>query len=154
MNVHAPNFNPAANIDDGTCFKACIQSAPCATCLEAHEQELPSGKWWIGTPGDAYETYCDMNLAPEFFRAKNMTQNNGGWALIMKATPGDTFQYSSNYWDSGDGAWASLNADVDILNADLTLNMAVDAKYNAYNIMPATQYLVRILLSRTFQRRT
>lgn len=146
-NSHAPNFMANANVDDGTCFKACIETAPCESCQQAYDMDLRTGIWWIGTvQSGAHETFCDMDLALDFFRNKNLTRDaSGGWALIMKATPGDTFEYNSDYW-TGTPSSAdrpSLNADVAILNADQSINMAVDAKYHAFNTMPARQYLVR-----------
>ena len=137
MNANAPNFNPDANVDDGTCFQTCIRTEPCSSCKEANELELATGLWWIGPDAaNAHETYCDMDLATY----------GGGWALIMKAVPGDTFEYNSDYWksdESGAPLSPSLNADVAILNDDQTLNMAVEAKYHAFNSMLATEYVVR-----------
>eukprot|EP01047_Picozoa_sp_COSAG01_P047802 COSAG01_NODE_4601_length_4886_cov_4.241278_1_plen_551_part_00 len=128
LNQNAPNFNPAANRDDGSCFDVCYRSNPCASCAEVLSYERPTGIYWIGqSSSDAKQTLCEMNLGTY----------GGGWTLIMKAATSDTFQYSAGYWSQP----TVLNEDVPVLKRDGALNLDVDAKYEAFNVMNATEYV-------------
>jgi hypothetical protein len=126
-NENAPNYNPTANVDDETCFEMCIKTSPCVSCLVAYDHQKPTGVYWIGESVTTAElTYCFV-----------LTANDGGWTLLMKAKPGNTFNYGASYWTDIN----VLNVDTEILNPDTTVNMYVDAKYDVYNWMPATEYM-------------
>lgn len=128
-NIHAPNYDPDANTDDGSCFDVCYRTNPCISCAEAHSYQRETGVYWIGPSADqAHEIFCDMSLG----------EYGGGWNLIMKASPGSTFDYSSPYWTEPN----VLNDDVPILNNDGTMNFDVDAKYAAFNTLQASEYVV------------
>ena len=75
------------------------------------------GVYWINLPNvGVKQVYCLMNSALD----------GGGWMLAMKATTGNTFQYSSTYWTTNN----TLNA------TDLTRNNG-DAKYDVMNTYAA-----------------
>jgi hypothetical protein len=70
------------------------------------------GVYYINVNGVSTGTYCLMN---EMY-------DGGGWMMLMKATTGNTFQYSSTHWTTT----STLNP------TDLTRNNA-DAKYAVFN---------------------
>jgi hypothetical protein len=70
------------------------------------------GTYYINVNGTSTPTYCLMNDM----------YDGGGWMMLMKATTGSTFQYSSTHWTTT----STLNP------TDLTRNDA-DAKYNVFN---------------------
>lgn len=83
-----------------------------------------SGVYWIDSDGTGantpYQVYCDM------------TYNGGGWTMMMKATSGTTFNYSSSYWTTAN----TLNA------TDTTTNDG-DAKYRSFNEYPVKDLMAR-----------
>lgn len=84
------------------------------------KQDYPSstdGVYWINLPSvGVKQVYCLMNTALD----------GGGWMLALKATTGNTFQYSSTYWTTNN-----------VLNTtDLTRSNA-DAKYDVMNTFAA-----------------
>jgi len=70
------------------------------------------GIYYIIVNGTSTATYCLMNNA----------WNGGGWMMMMKATRGQTFQYSSSYWTG-----------VNTLNPTETNRNNGDAKFNVMN---------------------
>jgi hypothetical protein len=71
-----------------------------------------NGTYYVNCAGVGTKTYCLMD--PKY--------DGGGWMMIMKATRGTTFPYSSTYWTA-----------VNTLNpTDTTLNDA-DAKFDTFN---------------------
>jgi len=93
----------------------------CASC-KAIKTAAPSatdGVYTIdpdGPGGNApFDAYCDM------------TNNGGGWTLIMKGTKDNTFNYEANYWTTSN----TLNP------TDLSLTVG-SAKYPSFNTLPFT----------------
>lgn len=96
-------------MDGSTSAKA----APSAQYIKNLTGTNTDGVYWINLPTvGPTQIYCIMNSAVD----------GGGWMMMMKATTGSTFQYSSPYWTS-----------VSTLNpTDNTRNNG-DAKYNTMN---------------------
>ncbi len=88
-------------------------AAPSAEYIKNKTGANTDGVYWINLPNvGPTQIYCIMNSAVD----------GGGWMMMMKATRGTTFQYSSSHWTS-----------VTTLNpTDLTRNDA-DAKYHTMN---------------------
>ena len=88
-------------------------AAPSAEYIKNKTGTNTDGVYWINLPNvGPTQIYCIMNSAVD----------GGGWMMMMKATRGTTFQYSSTHWTT-----------VSTLNpSDLTRNDA-DAKYNTMN---------------------
>ena len=70
------------------------------------------GMYYINVNGVSTATYCLMNSS----------WNGGGWMMLMKATRGTTFQYSSGYWTG-----------VNTLNPAQTNRNDGDAKFDVMN---------------------
>ena len=71
------------------------------------------GVYYIACKGQpSAPTYCLMND----------TYNGGGWMMLMKATRGNTFQYSSNYWTTNN-----------TLNTSSTDRSDGNAKFTVFN---------------------
>jgi len=70
------------------------------------------GVYYINVNGVSTPTYCLMNSA----------WNGGGWMMLMKATRGTTFEYSSGYWTG-----------VNTLNTGSTDRTNADAKFDVMN---------------------
>jgi hypothetical protein len=70
------------------------------------------GTYFINVNGTSALTYCLMNSA----------WNGGGWMMMMKATRGTTFNYSSGYWTA-----------INTLNTGSTDLTDADAKFNVMN---------------------
>ena len=71
------------------------------------------GTYYINVNGTSIPTYCLMNSK----------WDGGGWMMMMKATRGTTFSFTSTYWTDNS---TTLNA-TDMTRAD------ADAKYNIMN---------------------
>jgi hypothetical protein len=81
----------------------------------------PSGVYWIDLPTvGPTQTYCILDPAI----------NGGGWMMMMKATRGATFQYSSNYWTTAN-----------TLNVNQTNRNDGDAKFEVMNRFAAKDML-------------
>lgn len=81
------------------------------------------GVYWINLPTvGPTQVYCLLNSA----------WDGGGWMMMMKATRGTTFNYSSNYWTT-----------VNTLNPTQTNLSDGDAKFNVMNYFPAKDMLAR-----------
>lgn len=72
------------------------------------------GVYYINVNGNSTATYCLMS---DLYAG-------GGWMMLMKATRGTTFGYSSNYWTSAN-----------TLNPTQTNRNDGDAKFDAFNYM-------------------
>ena len=70
------------------------------------------GVYYINVNGISTATYCLMDNK----------WNGGGWMMLMKATRGTTFQYSSAYWTA-----------VNTLNTGSTNRTDADAKFDVMN---------------------
>ena len=70
------------------------------------------GTYYINANGVSTATYCLMNDQ----------YDGGGWMMLMKATKGTTFQYSSTHWTT-----------TSTLNPTDTTREDGDAKYNVFN---------------------
>ncbi|MBI3985063.1 MAG: DUF2341 domain-containing protein [Candidatus Levybacteria bacterium] len=83
-----------------------------------------SGAYWIDPDGaggnSPFQAYCDMTYA------------GGGWTMMMKATTGTTFNYSSSYWTT-----------TNTLNPSETNTNDGDAKFRSFN-----EYSVKDLMAR------
>ena len=75
-----------------------------------------SGAYWIdpdqGGANTPFQVYCDMKY------------DGGGWAMVLKATRGSTFNYDSSYWTTAN----TLNDSANDLND-------ADAKFRSFNEM-------------------
>ena len=83
--------NPGATaVSDPSVIRG-TQANPGISCTDIRNIRSPltNGLYYIdpngGSPGDAYQVYCDM------------TTNNGGWTLVMKLSKND-FCYGSSRW--------------------------------------------------------
>jgi len=107
QNVQELMSNP---VMDGT---TAARAAPSAQFIKNLTNTNTDGVYWINLPiVGPTQIFCLMNSAV----------NGGGWMMIMKATAGNTFPYSSNYWTSDN----TLNP------SDNTRNNA-NAKFNTMN---------------------
>ena len=90
----------------------------CASCLAilTAVPDATDGAYTIDPDGaggsDPFDVYCDM------------TNDGGGWTLILKGTTDATFNYTANYWTTSN----TLN------ETDLTLT-AASAKYESFNTL-------------------
>lgn len=99
---------------DGT---SAAKAAPSAKYIQTAFSNYTDGVYWINLPYvGPTQIYCILNSAVD----------GGGWMMMMKATTGTTFQYSSGYWTG-----------INTLNpSDNTRNNA-DAKFNTMNYFAA-----------------
>jgi hypothetical protein len=98
-----------------------VRAAPSAKYIKNLTGTNTDGVYWINLPiVGPTQLYCLMNSVVD----------GGGWMMMLKATQGNTFQYSSSHWTS-----------VTTLNpSDNTRNNA-DAKFNTMNYFPAKDLL-------------
>lgn len=102
-----------SNLDGSTSAKA----AKSAMHIKNIKPSATDGVYWIDLPTvGPTQIYCIMDSA----------YNGGGWMMMMKATTGTTFSYSSSYWTTAN----TLNP------TDVTRNNA-DAKYDTMNYFAA-----------------
>lgn len=102
---------------DGT---SASNAAPSAHYLK-HNYGYADGVYWINLPTvGPTQVYCLMDDK----------WDGGGWMMMMKATTGNTFKYSANYWTTNN----TLNS------TDNTRNNA-DAKFNTMNYFPSRDLL-------------
>jgi len=89
-------------------------SFPCnaARLIKAATSTNTDGTYYINVNGTSALTYCLMNSA----------WSGGGWMMLLKATRGSTFNFSSGYWNT-----------VNTLNAGSTDLTDSDAKFNVMN---------------------
>lgn len=81
------------------------------------------GVYWIDLPTvGPTQIYCIMDS----------NYDGGGWMLSMKATRGNTFSFTSSYWETNN-----------TLNPTATNLSDGDAKYNSYNYFQGTDVMAR-----------
>lgn len=101
------------------------------SCKEILDSGLSTGNgiYWIDPDGITNNAYCAEQVYC------NMTDNGGGWTLILKSMNNNAdFQYNSGIWASG----ATFNtSDYDISNASTS-----NALYDAYNYLPVREFYV------------
>lgn len=90
------------------------KAAPNAKYIQSNFTNYTDGVYWINLPKlGPTQIYCILNSSVD----------GGGWMMMMKATRGTTFQYSSTYWtDQGT-----------VLNTGNTNRNDGDAKFNTMN---------------------
>lgn len=92
-----------------------------ARLIKAASGTMTDGIYYINTNGTSTPTYCLMDNK----------WNGGGWMMMMKATRGTTFNYSSTYWtDTGT-----------TLNTSSTDQTDANAKFNTMNYVPVKDVL-------------
>jgi len=87
-----------------------------ARLLRATNQATTDRTYFVNVAGTATPTYCLMNSK----------WDGGGWMMMMKATRGTTFQYSSTYWTDA----------TTTLNTGSTDRTDADAKFAIMNQVP------------------
>jgi len=87
-----------------------------ARLLRATNQATIDRSYYINLAGTATQTYCLMDSK----------WDGGGWMMLMKATRGTTFQYSSAYWTDN----------TTTLNTGSTDRTDADAKFAVMNNKP------------------
>ena len=101
------------DMDGSTAAKA----APNAKYIQTAFSNYTDGVYWINLPVvGPTQIYCILNNAVD----------GGGWMMMMKATTGTTFQYSSSYWTS-----------INTLNPTDNTRGNADAKFNTMNYYAA-----------------
>jgi len=89
------------------------KAAPSAKYIQNAFSNYTDGVYWINLPYvGPTQLYCLLNSAV----------NGGGWMMMMKATTGTTFSYSSSYWTA-----------VNTLNPTSYNRNDGDAKFDAMN---------------------
>jgi len=95
---------------DGT---TAAKAAPNAKYIQTAFSNYTDGVYWINLPYvGPTQLYCLLNSAVD----------GGGWMMMMKATRGTTFPYSSSYWTA-----------INTLNPANTNRNDGDAKFDAMN---------------------
>lgn len=98
-----------------------VRAAPSAQYIKNLTGTNTDGVYWINLPVvGPTQVYCLMNSAV----------NGGGWMMMMKATRGATFQYSSSHWTT-----------VTTLNPGENNRNDGDAKFHTMNYFPAKDLL-------------
>lgn len=98
-----------------------VRAAPSAQYIKNLTGTNSDGVYWINLPVvGPTQIYCLMNSVVD----------GGGWMMMMKATRGTTFQYSSSHWTS-----------VGTLNPTDNTRNDGDAKYHTMNYYPAKDLL-------------
>ena len=112
----APGISRTYNMNGYVFYSLGLASAYPAESARIIKAVSPStntdGVYYINVNGTSTATYCLMNSA----------WNGGGWMMLMKATRGTTFQYSSGYWTG-----------VNTLNPAQTNRNDGDAKFDVMN---------------------
>ena len=89
------------------------KAAPSAKYLQNAFGNYNDGTYWINLPYvGSTQLYCLLNTAID----------GGGWMMMLKATRGTTFNYSSTYWTA-----------VNTLNPSYLNRNDADAKFNSMN---------------------
>lgn len=105
---------------DGTVAPSCLGYFNGLDAQHPYEGAVGDGLYLIDPDGSgsgtAFPVQCDM------------TNEGGGWTLLMTAT-GTTFPYGSSYWTSNN----TLN------DGSPTTNLSASAKYRSYNELPVNQ---------------
>lgn len=98
------------------------KAAPNAKYIQTAFSNTTDGVYWINLPVvGPTQIYCILNSAVD----------GGGWMMMMKATTGTTFQYSSAHWTT-----------ISVLNqTDNTRNNNADAKFNTMNYYAAKDFM-------------
>lgn len=110
---------PMPTLDGTTSDKA----APSALYIKQNFPASTDGVYWINLPTvGPTQIYCIMDSA----------YDGGGWMMMMKATRGTTFQYSSSYWTTNN-----------TLNPTQTNTNDGDAKFDVMNYFPAKDMMAR-----------
>ena len=98
----------------------CADETASPSCKEllAQDPQRPDGVYWLDPDGKSgpivpFRAVCDMS------------NNGGGWTLLLKSTGNCVFQYKSEHWEEA----TTLAPD------DLTTQVG-NAKYPAYNELP------------------
>jgi len=95
--------------------------AESAKMIKATSGATTDGVYYINVNGTSTATYCLMDSK----------WAGGGWMMLMKATRGTTFQYSSTYWTDN----------TTTTNTGSTDRSDADAKFNTMNYMPISDVM-------------
>ena len=117
--LNMPISIPISDLDGSSSAKA----APSAQHIKNLTGTNADGVYWINLPTvGPTQVYCIMDSA----------YDGGGWMMIMKATRGTTFNFSSSYWTS-----------INTLNPTQTNTSDGDAKFETMNYFSAKDMLAR-----------
>ena len=125
LSIPAPKAE-AANDVQGACVIGSSSSCPAQSPQEIANLYGTSanGTYWLNVNGTATQTFLILD---------STYPDSGMWFLGMKGTKTSTnFNYSSTYWTSQS---TTLNTN------SLSNDVATDAKFNAFNYLPATKVL-------------
>jgi len=99
------------------------RAAPSARAIKIAYPSSVNGVYWINLPtAGPTQIYCIMDSAFD----------GGGWMMMMKATTGSTFTYSSSHWTT-----------VTTLNPTDTTQNDGDAKFHVMNYFPVSDMMAR-----------
>jgi hypothetical protein len=97
------------------------KAAPSAKYIQTAFSNFTDGVYWINLPiVGPTQIYCLLNSAV----------NGGGWMMMMKATRGTTFSFSSSYWTT-----------INTLNPTANNRNDGDAKFNSMNYFYANDMM-------------